>query len=210
VCARNLKKGAATIQSIKDLHPSAKITLLEIDHVSLNSVVAAAKTVLANETRLDGLINNAGIMMTPLEITKDGYEMQWQTNYLAHWVLTSHLLPLLLKTAKNQPAGSVRIVNLTSSGHVSFACSHATHTDHVHSGRLRRVASISKTQHLKALKTTVISTDMASQNLQTFSTQRHSTKLTVLGHRMPGLGTARFGCLQFILDLSKPIWQMLR
>lgn len=122
MCARNLKKGAATIQSIEAQHPSVKITLLEIDHVSLNSVGAAAKTVLANETRLDGLVNNAGIMMTPLEITKDGYEMQWQTNYLAHWVLTSHLIPLLLRTAKNQPAGSVRIVNLTSSGHVSLAC----------------------------------------------------------------------------------------
>lgn len=124
MCARNLKKGAVTIQSIKDQHPSAKITLLEIDHVSLDSVVAAARTVLANETRLDGLVNNAGIMMTPLEITKDGYEMQWQTNYLAHWVLTSHLLPLLSKTAKIQPAGSVRIVNLTSSGHVSLSSIH--------------------------------------------------------------------------------------
>jgi NAD(P)-dependent dehydrogenase (short-subunit alcohol dehydrogenase family) len=54
-----------------------KVTLLELDHVSLSTVVAAAETILSRETRLDGLINNAGIMMTPLEITKDGYEMQW-------------------------------------------------------------------------------------------------------------------------------------
>jgi NAD(P)-dependent dehydrogenase (short-subunit alcohol dehydrogenase family) len=55
----------------------------------------------------------------PFEITKDGHEAQWQTNYLAHWVLTEHLLPLMLRTAKTLPPGSVRIVNLTSSGHLS-------------------------------------------------------------------------------------------
>ena len=52
-------------------------------------------------------------------MTKDGYEAQWQTNYLAHWVFTSHLLPLLLDTSKGLPSGSVRIVNLSSYGHHS-------------------------------------------------------------------------------------------
>jgi NAD(P)-dependent dehydrogenase (short-subunit alcohol dehydrogenase family) len=51
-------------------------------------------------------------------MTKDGHEAQWQTNYLAHWIFTEHLLPLMLQTAKTLPPGSVRIVNLTSSGHL--------------------------------------------------------------------------------------------
>jgi len=69
------------------------------------------------ETRLDGLINNAGIMATPLAITADGYEAQLQTNYISHWLLTYHLTPLLLSTSKHTPKGSVRIVNVTSMGH---------------------------------------------------------------------------------------------
>lgn len=90
-----------------------------MDHLSLSTVVSAAKLFLSRESVLHGLINNAGIMATPFEITKDAHEAQWQTNYLAHWVFTSHLLPLMLNTSKTLPPGSVRIVNLTSSGHYS-------------------------------------------------------------------------------------------
>lgn len=80
-------------------------------------MVSAAKEFLSKETALHGLVNNAGIMATPYEMTKDGYEAQWQTNHLAHWVLTSHLIPLMLKTSQTLPKGSVRIVNVSSSGH---------------------------------------------------------------------------------------------
>jgi NAD(P)-dependent dehydrogenase (short-subunit alcohol dehydrogenase family) len=90
-----------------------------MDHLSLSTVVSAAKSFLSKEAVLHGLINNAGIMATPFEMSKDGHEAQWQTNYLAHWVFTSHLLPLMLRTSRTLPAGSVRIVNLTSSGHYS-------------------------------------------------------------------------------------------
>lgn len=114
-----MAKGEAAITGIKNLHPQAHLTLLEIDHLSLSSVVTAAKTFLSKETVLHGLVNNAGIMATSFEMTKDGYEAQWQTNYLAHWVLTSHLLPIMLNTSKQLPSGSVRIVNVTSSGHWS-------------------------------------------------------------------------------------------
>ena len=88
--------------------------------MDLASVVSAAKLFLSLETALHGLINNAGIMATPFEMTKDGHEAQWQTNYLSHWVLTELLLPVMLRTSVNKslPPGSVRIVNLTSSGHL--------------------------------------------------------------------------------------------
>jgi NAD(P)-dependent dehydrogenase (short-subunit alcohol dehydrogenase family) len=99
------------------MHPKAQISLLEMNHLSLASVVSAAKHFLSQESSLHGLINNAGIMATPFEMTSDGYEAQWQTNYLAHWLFTSHLLPLMLQTSKSSPAGTVRIVNLSSSGH---------------------------------------------------------------------------------------------
>ncbi|KIV91339.1 hypothetical protein PV10_05886 [Exophiala mesophila] len=116
---RSVEKGSAAVKDIKKLYPNAKISLLEINHMSLDSVVAAAKLFISKEPALHGLINNAGIMATPFEISSDGYEAQFQTNYLAHWLLTTHLLPLLLKTSKTTPAGGVRIVNLSSAGHAS-------------------------------------------------------------------------------------------
>src|ERR1700709_2480400 len=119
MCARSPEKGTSAIANIKKMHPSANIDLLQMDHMDLTSVVAAAKHFLTLETALHGLINNAGIMATPFEMTGDGHEAQWQTNYLAHWILTSHLLPLILPTSKTLPPGSVRIVNLSSSGHYS-------------------------------------------------------------------------------------------
>ncbi|ETN44220.1 uncharacterized protein HMPREF1541_10771 [Cyphellophora europaea CBS 101466] len=117
LCARSPTKGNAAIDGIKALYPQAHITLLQIDHMSLSSVVAAARTLLKRESSLHGLVNNAGIMATPFEMTSDGYEAQWQTNYLAHWLFTSHLIPLMLKTSKSLSPGSVRIVNVSSGGH---------------------------------------------------------------------------------------------
>lgn len=117
--ARSLEKGTAAIADIKKTHPSAKIDLLQMDLMNLTSVVAAAQHFLARESALHGLINNAGIMATPFEMTKDGHEAQWQTNYLAHWTLTEHLLPVMLQTSKTLTPGSVRIVNLSSSGHLN-------------------------------------------------------------------------------------------
>ncbi|KAJ4288691.1 hypothetical protein N0V90_011928 [Kalmusia sp. IMI 367209] len=118
MCVRSLEKGTEAIANIKQMHSSANIDLLLMDLMDLSSVVTAAKHFLTLEIALDGLVNNAGIMATPFEMTKDGHEAQWQTNYLAHWVLTDKLLPLMMQTAKTLPPGSVRIVNLTSSGHL--------------------------------------------------------------------------------------------
>ncbi|MCJ1394841.1 hypothetical protein MMC18_007721 [Xylographa bjoerkii] len=119
MCARSPTKGTAAIAGIKSLYPQAHITLLEMDHLSLSTVLSAATLFLSKEAVLHGLINNAGIMATPFEMTTDGYEAQWQTNHLAHWVFTSHVLPLMLSTSRTLPSGSVRIVNLSSSGHFS-------------------------------------------------------------------------------------------
>lgn len=118
MCARSTEKGKAAIANIKKEQPSANIDLLQIDLMDLASVVAAADRFLSLEPALHGLVNNAGIMGTPFEMTKDGHEAQWQTNYLAHWLLTQRLLPLMLQTAKTLSPSSVRIVNLTSSGHL--------------------------------------------------------------------------------------------
>ncbi|KAK9489243.1 hypothetical protein V1508DRAFT_401043 [Lipomyces doorenjongii] len=74
MCARSPEKGTAAIANIKKMHPSANVDLLQMDHINLTSVVAATKHFLTLETALHGLVNNAGIMATPFEMTKDGHE----------------------------------------------------------------------------------------------------------------------------------------
>ncbi|KAI6416671.1 hypothetical protein MCOR06_000185 [Pyricularia oryzae] len=116
--ARSPEKAAQAIAEIKKSHPTANIDLLQMDLKNLASVTSAAATFLSKETVLHGLVNNAGIMATPFEITTDGYEAQWQTNYLAHWLLTERLLPVMTRTAAGSKPGDVRIVNLSSASHL--------------------------------------------------------------------------------------------
>lgn len=76
----------------------------------------AADTFTASSTRLDVLVNNAGIMSCPAGLTEDGYEIQFGTNHMGHALLTKLLLPTLARTAQ-EPGADVRIVNLSSSAH---------------------------------------------------------------------------------------------
>nr|MDQ3833712.1 SDR family NAD(P)-dependent oxidoreductase [Actinomycetota bacterium] len=86
------------------------------DLSSLSEVRGLAEQILSEHDRLDILVNNAGIIAEEREETEDGVELTFAVNYLAHFLLTNLLLPLLLDSA---PA---RIVNVASAGqsHVDF------------------------------------------------------------------------------------------
>lgn len=117
-CTTTIAAATKAVEGIKALYPNANLSSLLIDHTSLSSVVAATETLLSIKKALHRLVNNAGIMDVPFSITKDGHEIHWQVNHLAHWLLAEKLLPLMLKTSKTLPAGSVRLVNITSGGHL--------------------------------------------------------------------------------------------
>jgi len=114
--SRSNEKGLAAIADIVAIVPNARLTLIQMDLSSLHSVHAAAKKFLAISSRLDVLMNNAGIMAVPPQLTVDGYEIQFGTNHLGHALLTKLLLPTMLKTAQI-PGSDVRIINLTSNSH---------------------------------------------------------------------------------------------
>lgn len=116
LAARTPSKGMAAIEEIRKAVPSASITYLRLDLCSFKSISAAAQEFHSQSQRLDVLMNNAGIMATPLAETEDGYESQFGTNHMGHALLTKLLLPTLLSTAKEE-GSDVRIVNLTSEGH---------------------------------------------------------------------------------------------
>ncbi len=65
-------------------NPDADVTLQELDLSSLASVRGAAMALREAYPRIDLLINNAGVMWTPKQLTDDGFEMQFGTNHLGH------------------------------------------------------------------------------------------------------------------------------
>ncbi|KZM28300.1 oxidoreductase [Ascochyta rabiei] len=117
LAARTASKASSAIAGIKSSVPNAcEIVHLPLDLTSFASIAEAAATFHRAETRLDILINNAGIMACPYSTTKEGYEIQFGTNHMGHALLTKLLLPTLLRTAE-MPGGDVRIVTLSSAGH---------------------------------------------------------------------------------------------
>jgi NAD(P)-dependent dehydrogenase (short-subunit alcohol dehydrogenase family) len=117
LAARTPSKATSAIADIQTAVPNAcEIIHLPLDLTSFSSIASAADTFKSRESRLDILINNAGIMASPYSTTKEGYEIQLGTNHMGHALLTKLLLPTLLETSK-QPGADVRIVTLSSMGH---------------------------------------------------------------------------------------------
>lgn len=93
---RNQRKGEAALTKIRSVSPEAEVSLRELDLSSLASVAALGKTLLAEDRPIQLLINNAGVMTPPdRQVTADGFELQFGTNYLGHFALVAHLMPLL-------------------------------------------------------------------------------------------------------------------
>jgi NAD(P)-dependent dehydrogenase (short-subunit alcohol dehydrogenase family) len=85
------------------------LEVVELDLASLKSVRAAADKLVADGRSFDVVIANAGVMATPLGKTEDGFETQFGTNHLGHFVFVNRIANLLKKGG--------RLVNLSSSGH---------------------------------------------------------------------------------------------
>eukprot|EP01034_Spumella_vulgaris_P033856 gene33856-41765_t len=106
--------GNETVEKIKSEFPSAVVSHLQLDLGSLSSVRAFAQAYKANGNPLHILINNAGVMATPLTYTSDGLETQFGVNHIGHFLLTTELLDVIKRSGTAEiPA---RIINLSSRG----------------------------------------------------------------------------------------------
>ena len=111
LAVRNLDKGKAAADLILRRTPGADVSLQELDLTSLASIEDAAEQLRADLAKIDLLINNAGVMMTPKGTTKDGFELQFGTNHLGHFAFTGRLLDRVLA------APGSRVVTVSSIGH---------------------------------------------------------------------------------------------
>jgi NAD(P)-dependent dehydrogenase (short-subunit alcohol dehydrogenase family) len=125
--ARRLaERGASVVLAVRDTAQgklaaariNGDVSVQELDLTSLDSVRAAAAGLRASHPRIDLLINNAGVMYTPRQTTRDGFEMQFGTNHLGHFALTGLLLDLML------PVPGSRVVTVSSTGHRIRAAIH--------------------------------------------------------------------------------------
>ena len=111
IACRSRERGEKAVLEINRESGSEEVYLQMLDLASFKSVRAFAKRILETETRLDVLINNAGIYFAGsggLQRTEDGYEKHFQVNHLGHFLLTELLLDLLKKSAPS------RIINVSS------------------------------------------------------------------------------------------------
>jgi NAD(P)-dependent dehydrogenase (short-subunit alcohol dehydrogenase family) len=108
LACRNMEKAGEAKFKIAKKYPDARLKSMKIDLSSLHSVKEFANKFKQQHDRLDLLINNAGIMMSPYKVIEDSFENQLATNYIGHFALTGLLLPLLTATA------GARVVTLSS------------------------------------------------------------------------------------------------
>src|ERR671933_1106839 len=102
----------ATLEEVRRHTGSERSHYYVADLSSLDAVRGLAEQILSEHQRLDVLVNNAGIISREREETEDGLELTFAVNYLAHFLLTNLLLPLLGDSA---PA---RVVNVASAAQV--------------------------------------------------------------------------------------------
>jgi NAD(P)-dependent dehydrogenase (short-subunit alcohol dehydrogenase family) len=111
LAGRDPERLRSAAEAITTGAPNAAVETVELELDSLASVRWAAEKISGRFPRVDILINNAGVMFTPYQRTKEGFELQLGVNHLGHFELTRRLVPLLLN------AGSARVINLSSDGH---------------------------------------------------------------------------------------------
>ena len=113
LCSRSVEAGQAVADELAAGGGlKGSLTVKQLDLADLHSVRAFADGVAAACPAIDLLVLNAGVMAMPHTLTKQNFEMQWGTNHVGHWYLTSLLLPKLV--AQGTP---VRVVAVSSMAH---------------------------------------------------------------------------------------------
>ncbi len=119
LAGRDDAKGAAALRAIRTAHPAAEVEYRRVDLARLDAVREFAGALLQDGVPVDLLIDNAGVMTPPVRhVTPDGFELQFGTNYLSHFLLTARVLPLL------RAAAAPRVVIVSSVAHRLRAAIH--------------------------------------------------------------------------------------
>ncbi|MFF2084795.1 oxidoreductase [Nocardia sp. NPDC058176] len=111
LAVRDAAKGHRAVAAISAAQPGARLEVRRVDLADLDSVHAFAEGLRADHSRLDVLVNNAGVMAPPRTLSAQGHELQFAANHLGHFALTGLLLDRLAD------ADDPRVVTVTSANH---------------------------------------------------------------------------------------------
>jgi NAD(P)-dependent dehydrogenase (short-subunit alcohol dehydrogenase family) len=111
LACRSAAKAEVARQELLSVKPDAEILFRPLDLSSFDSIRSFAAAIENEFPVVDVLINNAGVMPSEQQYTREGFEMQFGVNYLGHFLLTHLLLPVLVK------APAARIIHVSSLGH---------------------------------------------------------------------------------------------
>ena len=111
LACRNEQKGLKAVVQIRKKIPDARVKYMHLDLASLTSIRHFAESFSSSYSRLDILLNNAGVILVPFRTTPDGFESQIGVNHLGHFALTGLLLDRIVHTE------GARVVNVSSKAH---------------------------------------------------------------------------------------------
>ncbi|KAI0961006.1 hypothetical protein AcV7_000228 [Taiwanofungus camphoratus] len=116
MASRNKEKAEAAIKELK-IATGKEAIFLELDLSNLLSVMKAAEEFMGKEQELHVLFNNAGVMTPPRElVTADGYDLQFGTNVIGHFLFTELLMPALIAGKDTSPDKHARVITTSSAG----------------------------------------------------------------------------------------------
>ena len=111
LACRSKERGERACEEVHRESDSENVVFRQLDLASCKSIRNFAERILTEEREINILINNAGIMFVPYQLTEDGFESQFGVNHLGHFLLTHLLLDRIKESAPS------RIINVSSLGH---------------------------------------------------------------------------------------------
>jgi len=119
LACRDVNKGNECAADIRTKVKDADVDVYQLDLSSFASVRSCAESIEGKESRVDVLVNNAGLMACPFQLSEDGIEMQFAVNHLGHFLFTNLLLNKMKNTSHqhkdNGGGGDARIIVVSSS-----------------------------------------------------------------------------------------------
>ncbi len=99
ITSRSTAKGSEAAARLSQIQSAGDVTVIELDLASMDSIHRASDTIRGLSDGLDAVVNNAGVMQTPQQQTADGFELQFGTNHLGHFLLNYLIFDLVEASA---------------------------------------------------------------------------------------------------------------
>ena len=198
LAVRDVAKGEAAAAKLVGKVPRADVAVQSLDVSSLESVRNAAAELKSAYPRIDLLINNAGVMYPPKQVTKDGFELQFGTNHLGAFALTGLLLENLL------PVEGSRVVAVASIAHRIQA---GIHFDDLQWERsYNRVAAYGQSKLSNLVFTYELDRRLGASDASTIAVAAHpGVSNTELMRHIPGSGLPGFSTVAGLFTNSAEV-----